>query len=183
MQQRIVAADRLGGDHIQPRACDLAAVERVRQILLHDERAAAVVDEDDAVLHLCDRVPVDDALGFGEQRAVQGNHVGLMQQGIEIRILRDFAAGIRFAAPGGEDAHPHCLGDAAGGLADSPEADDAHGFTRELNERVVPKGPVRRTFPAARMHRFGVVRDVRAELQQQRNGKLADGRRAVARHV
>jgi hypothetical protein len=56
LEQGVIAADGLGRYHVQTRRVDLAAVEGVRKVLLDDERSAAVVEQDDAVLHLGDGV-------------------------------------------------------------------------------------------------------------------------------
>ena len=49
LQEGIVAADGLGGDDVERGGGDLAAVQRVGQILLGHELPAGVVDEDHAV--------------------------------------------------------------------------------------------------------------------------------------
>ena len=44
---------------------------------LGDDLAAAVVDDNDAVFHLGDRIVVDQITGLVGQRAMQGNDIGL----------------------------------------------------------------------------------------------------------
>ncbi len=53
-QERIILPDRLRIDHVQPRSRQLAAVQRVCNVLLHNQLATGVVDENCAVLHFCD---------------------------------------------------------------------------------------------------------------------------------
>ena len=81
------------------------------------------------------------------------------------------------------DGHAKGFGDLAGGLADLAEADDAHGLAGELNERIIPEAPVVIMLPAALAYGGTVVSHMVADLQQQRNGKLADGGGAVGRDV
>ena len=71
-EQRIIALDGLDTDHIHACGLYLAAVQRVRQILLHNKRTAAIVQNNDAVLHFCDGSLIDDAFRLRKQRAVQG---------------------------------------------------------------------------------------------------------------
>ena len=73
LEQRVIRADGFIADDIQPGGKHLSAVERIRQALLHEERAAAVVEQDDAVLHLRDGAGVDNPHRLREQRAVQAD--------------------------------------------------------------------------------------------------------------
>ena len=70
-QERIVRPNRLCIDYIQSRGCQLAAVQRICNVLLHDQLSAGVVEENRAVLHFCDRFFIDKARVFGRQVAVE----------------------------------------------------------------------------------------------------------------
>ena len=83
-EQRVVAFDRFRADHIQAGCANLAGVERVGQILLHHQRSAGIVDDDHAVFHLVNVLLVDDPLRSREQRAMQGNYVGLRQKDVQL---------------------------------------------------------------------------------------------------
>ena len=63
------------------------------------------------------------------------------------------------------------------------KADDADSLALQLDERVVPIAPVGVVRPVTGVYTLAVVTDVVADLQQQRDGELADRRRAVGRHV
>ena len=183
LQQGVILPDRLGGDHVQPGGVHLAAVQRVGQILFHHQLATAVVDDDHAVLHFFNIGLVDDALSLREQGAVQGDHVGSMQQSVQIHIIPNFLPVLPDAAAVGNDLHAQGSGNAACSLADAAEADDAHGFALQLDQGGVPEAPVRVGRPAALMDGLAVVGHMVADLQQQRDGKLGHGGGAVGGHV
>mgnify|MGYP001516425035 CR=1 FL=1 len=105
--RRSMGAQEMCGVRMQFFACrrglsllmgDLAAVQRVGQILLGHELSAGVVDEDHAVFHLGDVLPADDLLVLRRQIAVQGDHVRGGEQRVQIDVFADGAAGV-----GGED--------------------------------------------------------------------------------
>ena len=179
LQQGVVTLDGLGAHHVQAGGIDLAGVQRVRQVLLYHQGTPGVVQQNDPVLHLGDGVLIDDALGGGEQGAVQGDDIGGGQQGIQVHIFRDGPAGVVGVAVVGQDLHAHGLGDGAGLLADAAKADDAHSLPRQLNEGIVPEAPVGAALPLALVDHPVVVADVVADFQQQANGELAHGIRAV----
>ena len=74
-EQRVVG-DRLGAEHVQRGAGDLARVERGLEVLVDDERAAGDVEHPHAVLHLRERGGVEEALGLLLLRQVDGDEVG-----------------------------------------------------------------------------------------------------------
>ena len=75
-EQRIIFPDGFGGYHVKPCGADLAGIQSVRQILFRHKLTTAVIDDNDAVLHFCDVIPVDDALRLREQRTVERYHIG-----------------------------------------------------------------------------------------------------------
>ena len=51
VEERIVTADRLCADNIQPGGSHFAGIQCIRQILFDDQLPAAVVDDNNAVFH------------------------------------------------------------------------------------------------------------------------------------
>ena len=68
---------RLGLEDVERRACDLPRPDRLVERCLVDEPAARGVDDADAVLHLRERLGVDEAAGLVAERKVQRDDVGL----------------------------------------------------------------------------------------------------------
>ena len=114
---------------------------------------------------------------------MEGDHVGLGVEGIQVHILSDLPAGIVGVQVIGQHLHAHGLGDAPLGLANAAEADNANGLALQLDEGVVPVAPVDAVGPVAGVDGGVVVADVVAHLQQQGDGKLADRGGAVGGHV
>ena len=112
-QERIVRPNRLCIDYIQSRGCQLAAVQRICNVLLHDQLSAGVVKENRAALHFCDRFFIDKSRVFGRQVAVERHHIRLRKQGIQINILADGMAGIVGIDIVCQNAHAHRLCDSA----------------------------------------------------------------------
>lgn len=184
LQQRIVSANRLHGNHVQARREDLAVGQRLGEILFHNQRPAAVVQNDYAVLHSGDGVAADDALGGGGQRTVQRNHVRLGEQLVQRHVLAEPAALLRLPAVViGENTHAHGRGDARRGASDAAEADHAQGLARQFDLRRVPKAEIRAVFPAALVYGLTVMRHAVADLHQHRNGKLGHRVRSIGGNV
>ena len=124
LQQRVVCANRLGVDHIQSRRGYFAAVERVGNVLLIDELAAGIVDENDAVLHFGDALLVDHAGVFRREIAVQRDNIRAGIKFIKADVLCDLAAGVVRKKIIGQHIHAERLGDAPLRLPDAAKADD-----------------------------------------------------------
>ena len=114
---------------------------------------------------------------------MQRRHVRLRKQRVQIDIRADGAPGVVRIDVICQNAHAHRPRDAALRLADAAKADDADRLALQLDERVVPIAPVGVVRPVTGVYTLAVVTDVVADLQQQRDGELADRRRAVGRHV
>ena len=114
---------------------------------------------------------------------MEEHHVGLSQQGIQVHILSDGLAGVVGVQVIGQHLHAQGLGNAASGLADAAEADDAGGLAVQLDEGVVPVAPVDVIGPLAFVDSLVVVADVVAHLQQQGDGVLAHTGGAIGGHV
>ena len=91
-EKRIIPLDRFCGHDIETGGVDLPAVQGVCKILLMDQTAAAVVDDDHAVLHPGDTVFVDHFLVFRKKRAVKEDDIRLRVEGVKIHIFRQFSA-------------------------------------------------------------------------------------------
>ena len=86
LKQWIILFDRLRGHHIQSGCRYFSALQRVRQILLFNQRSSGVVQDDHAILHLGNRIFIDNLLSLWEQRAMQRDNVGTFQQFIQSGI-------------------------------------------------------------------------------------------------
>ena len=75
-EQRVLG-DRLGAEHVERRAADLARVERRLQVLVDDQRPAGDVEDPHAVLALRERLGVQPALGVGRLGQVERDEVGV----------------------------------------------------------------------------------------------------------
>lgn len=182
-EQGAAGGDGLGGDHVQPGGEDLAAVEGVGQVLFHDQRPPGAVEQDDAVLHFGDGVPVDEAGVFRGQGTVEGDDVRAGQQLVHGNIPGGLAAQVAGVLVKGQYLHPQRRRDAAGPLADAPVADDAHDLPLQLDERGLPKAPVGAAAPLPVVDALAVAGDVVADLQQQGDGELPHRRGAIGRHI
>ena len=78
-QQRVSHGDRLDRDDVDRRAADLPRIQRVGDVAFIQDWPAAGVDQDDAVLHFRDAIPINESeLSYAD---------GLF--GVEIRFLDD----------------------------------------------------------------------------------------------
>ncbi len=136
--ERVVRPDRLSGNDIEACRKHFSAVQGVGQVLLDDQLAAAVVDQDDAVFHFGDVVLIDDSFGGREERAVQENDVGPGKKLVQRHIFGDLTACFRFDRVIGQNLHVHGIQDLRRCLTDAAKTDDAGGLTIELNPRRRP---------------------------------------------
>ena len=133
-EQRTVV--RLGGEHVQSRACELAGLERLRERLLVDERTPGGVDESGAVLHLRDRLAVDHPARLVGQRGMQreevrhGEHRGDVVRVLDADSLEPLVGDERVV---GDDLHPEPYGATGYLLADPAETEDAERLALQLD--------------------------------------------------
>ena len=70
----------LGLEDIERCTGNLAALDRIVERLLIDDAATGTVDDPDTVFHRGDALCVDDMLGLGDQRGVDGDDVGDLEE-------------------------------------------------------------------------------------------------------
>ena len=113
---------------------ELAALERVDQRLRIDEAAAPGVDQHRAVLHPRERPFVDQMVRRRQQRAVQADDVGVVQQFVErdiARAERDQLVVVRRHRVR-EYMHPEAHHDLREHAADDAGADHADGLAVQV---------------------------------------------------
>ena len=88
-EQRIIRQNRFCRYNVKAGGKNFPGIQRVSQILLDDQRASGVIEDDDAVFHFGNGVPVDNSLRGGEERAMQCDHVRCFQQRIQRYIVCD----------------------------------------------------------------------------------------------
>ena len=59
---------------------NLAACKRIGEIHIVDDLAAGGIDDDDVLLHLCNRLFADQIFGFLIERTMQADDIRLSQQ-------------------------------------------------------------------------------------------------------
>ena len=154
------------GYNVQTGGSHFAEFQGISQILLYNQRTAAVVEDDDAILHFADGIFVDDTLGGREQWTVQGDDIGGGQQGVQICIFSNAASRIRWMFIISQYLHAKRSGNPSGSLADASKPDDSHGLIFQFNKRIIPETPVRAGIPASCTDRFVVMPDVMADFQK-----------------
>ena len=117
------------------------------------------------------------------QIAVQGDHVSLREKLILGNVIRDRAAGFIRVEVIGDDVHAESFRDASLSLTDAPEADDAHGLSLQLDQRIVPVAPVNAFSPFSFMDSLVMVADVMADLKEKSDGELTDRGGSVCRNI
>lgn len=128
--------------------------------------AAAVIDNNNAVLHLGYIVLIDDTLRVREQRAVQCDNVGLSKKRVSIHIFGDLLALWCRAAAGCKDIHSEGFCNAACCLPDLSEADYAHCFSCKLNKWMLPVAPVGAVLPFPGVYTVGMHLNMAAYFKQ-----------------
>ena len=118
--------------YVQADSGEFAGADSFDQIVGLNQRAAGSVDQKDAVLHLLDRIMVDQMIGIVHQRAVQGDQVALCQQFVQ-RHIGDEILQVRILEyVVSQDLHAESAADPCHGRADLAGADDAGGFLIEI---------------------------------------------------
>ncbi len=175
-EERAVRIGRVAQVDVRRVRADLAGGEGRREIGLDDDRAARRVHEDDAVLHLRDRVLVHEAARLGRGRDVEADEVGPLEELVEVvhelgeRVVRDLRV-VR------EDLHPEGLR-AAGDLgADQAGAHEAERLAEELGalELLLEE--------AAALEPDVPLDDSARDREHERHRELRHGDRRRARRV
>lgn len=163
--------------HVEGEPAELLVLQRRDDGLGVDEPAARGVDEHGALLHLAQRLLIDDVARAVHERAVQAHDVGARQQVLERGVLAEGGELVVAEGVVGEQAAPEAAHDAREGDADAAgadEADDAavQGAAEQAVEREVGLAHAV----------VGAVR-VAVERLHQRHRELGHGLGAVRRHV
>jgi hypothetical protein len=132
--QRAVRRQRLGVGHVEPGACDAAALQRLDQVVLHDALAAAHVHEERARLDRTEEFRVEHARRRRRQGCcihhevrAGGELVQFVRQAHVAHVGRAFPT----ARADGHDPHAHGMGAPRHLDADAAEPDHEHRLVLE----------------------------------------------------
>ena len=137
LEERVVRGGRLGLEDVEGGARDLAVGQGLGYGRLVVHAAASDVDQHHAGLEIADVVGVDDAARRLVQRHVNGDDVGLLDDGFD--VCQGHA--VHGRQLGGhervvtDDVHFHAAGPISDCLANLAQADDAEGTAAKLNAR------------------------------------------------
>ena len=147
---------RLGLEHVERGAADLAAVERVLERSLVDQPAARAIDDAHARLDPGQSVARQDAAGLVGQRRVQRDEIGAAQQFVEFDPFDAHRHGAfrRQERIIGDNLHPEPYGAVGDNRADIAATDQAERLAGKLDahEAVL--------LPLARLGRLVGLRDL-----------------------
>ena len=170
-EQRVIGRRRLGREHVECGARDMAAVERLFQRRFVDQPAACAVDDAYALLGLGDILLRQDIARLVGQRRVQRDEIGLGEQSVEIGLFDaefDRALGGQEGVEG-DDLHAEAEGALGDDAADIAAADQAERLRGQLDAHEV----VLRPFARLRQRvRFG---DLAREREHHRDRVLGGG--------
>ena len=177
-EQRIVLR-RLLGEHVERRAGDMTAVERVLQRRFVDQPAARAIDDAHALLGLRQRLAAEDAAGLVGQRRVQRDEVGAGEQLVQLDLVdakfdRAFGRQERVV---GDDLHLQAVRAVGDDRADIAAADQAERLAGELDAHE----PV--LLPLAGLRGLVRLRDLAGEREQHRDRMFGGGDRIAERRV
>ena len=175
--QGLVLADGVGAVLVEPLALLFVDVEaggadgpvpegRQQRLAVH-QPAAGRVDQREAGLGLRQRSGVDQVVGVRQERAVEGDDVGLGQQAVERHVFE--SRGRVGEGIVGQHAHAEALADAGEEAADLAGPDDAGRLAVEVEAGEAGE----REVVVARAGR-GTV-DVPDQREQERGGVLGNG--------
>ena len=129
LRQRVIRLQRLGVENVEPDVADVPALERLDQRRLVDQRAARGIDQDRARLHARDALGAQESAGRVIEHQVEGDHIGVRQQCVELAERHASAA-----RPVPTDhVHADTLADARHLAPDTAEPDHAQRLAVELH--------------------------------------------------
>ena len=171
-RQGMVPVDRLVGEDIETRCPNRAALQRLDQGRLVDDRAARGVDQHRAPPHEGEAARVDDAPGLVVEAEVERHHMGVCEQRIEGLGRRAGEIGRHAAPVPGNDVHADSRAETHHLAADAAGADHAERLAGELHavERAPRAGAQRAVHP----------RGLAAAVEHQRQRVLGDRDVAIA---
>jgi hypothetical protein len=170
-EQRVLG-DRLFAEDVECRAGHLAGVESVLEGFVDDQRTAGDVEDPHAVLHRRERVGVQEVLGVGVLRQVDGDEVSDLVDGLGADgSLDPELAEALLGHVGIERHHAHAepAGPVRDELADATEADDAEHFVVQFHAGEL------RAVPAPGHQRSMRLRHVAGQREQQGHRVLGGG--------
>jgi hypothetical protein len=91
LEEWVVYCRWLGEHYIESGTEYLTGVKCFSEVFRNYERTAAVVDDDDAILHLRDVLLVDDALCLRCEYAVEYDNIGIREYFVEFSVSECFA--------------------------------------------------------------------------------------------
>ena len=171
----------LGLDHVESRAADQVVVERPDKVVIADERAAAFVDYDGALLHFLEGFLIEHMVVILSKVHVDGDNIRLCKQCIKIdklyiQLLGDLRREERVVC---DDGHIKALGFACDGLADAAQTGNTHDLTRDALEVHILRDKV---IPDMILLDAAVIETYRAlDIEHERHGVFGGLLRAVVK--
>ena len=161
----------------------MARSQGVGHSLLVYQRAASRVDKDAALLHLGQRLGVDEVARLLVQRAMQGDDVAHGQQTVHRGLLNALGQVGRVLARVGKDIHAEVAGYAGHALSDVAQSHDADGLACQLAEVGVPIAEVGIVAPASLAALARIVAYAVGDVQDVGKRHLGNALRAVGRNI
>ena len=164
---------RLGLEHVERSAGDMAAVEQPGQRLLVDQPAAGAIDDTDAGLRLCKVFRREDVARLVGQGRVERNEVGSREQCVEFDLLDpdlDRALG-RQEGVEGDDFHAQADGARGDDGADVARPDQSQRLAGDLDAHEAVLGPL------AGLGALIGLGDLPRQREHHRDGVLGGGDR------
>ena len=177
-EQRVLLR-RLGEEHVERRAGDVAASQCRCKGCLVDKAAARAVDDAHALPGLGQRRRVEDVAGLLGQRRVQRDEVGPPQQDVEINLAHAevFGALLGQERVIGEDFHPEAQRALGDDRADVAATDHAKRLGGDLDPHELG------LLPLAGLRRPVGQRDLPGQRQHQCDRVLGGGDRVAEGRV
>ncbi len=179
-QEPGVLGERLDRHHVERGAAEPAGIERRDERRLVDQRTARRVHQEGPLLHSGEGLRVEQAARRRQQRRMDRDKVGRLEQPLEAHALdaRRRQRLRRHIGIMGDDPHAEGLrlgGDRARNIAEADQAEDLAAQTPDRHDR--------RHFPAARLHQAVGEGNLAREREQQRHGVVGNLVQAIVGHI
>lgn len=180
-KQRVFRGDRLDRDDVDRRAADLPRIQRVGDVAFIQDWPAAGVDQDNAVLHFRDAIPINESDELRRQRGVQRDEIRSGEKFVDRYIFRDRFPFFGLRPAGGDHVHSERARYPPDGFPDPSEAEDPERFPRQLDQRTIQlEGKIDRPLPVAAMDRAVERAYPIRGLEKERENVLRSGFGSVA---